>query len=276
MRKCVVLTAVMGMLMVMVAPAAMAEELGVGIDITYADRYVWRGIPINEEAVLQPSIDLSKGGFNLNAWGNMDLTDWGESDDNPYGDYGDESGDFTEIDYTGGYSAEVGKAILSTGFITYTFPNHTEWGTGLSTTEIFFGLGFDVPLSPSITTYIDVDNQGKGGSEGANYTSFDMGHSFELYSADNMSLGLDFSGHLGYANHKFLKFYYGINEESDFHDWSASAGLPISLPMGIYITPAYMYTSLMEDESVDLLDDNTELDTATGIFMVSVGWSGEI
>lgn len=260
-----------GMALVLLTGSAITAaqaEVEVSLDATYADSYNWRGIPLNEEPVLQPSIDLAGGAFFMNVWGNMDLTDYGDSS-KPLRGYGDETGDFTEVDYTAGYETQIGPVSLGFGYITYTFPNHVEWGAGLSTTEVYLGLGFDLPLSPSITTYVDVDNQGKTGSEGANYTSLDLGHSFEI--ADN--IGLDIGGHIGYANHKFLKFYYGINEESDFHDYSLSLGLPITLPAGFTLTPAYAYAALMEDESREEVDDVWKRQTETGIFMVSLGRS---
>lgn len=243
-----------------VAPGAMALEGAV--DATWAQRYVWRGIPVNEEAVIQPSITLSGEQFSLNVWANMDLTDWGEG-----AGYGDESGDFTEVDYTGSFQAGLGPAELGAGFITYTFPNHSEWGPALSTTEAWLSLGFDVPLSPSLAWYLDVDDQP---SEGAGYMSLDLGHSFEL----GEFAALELSGHLGWANHKFLKFYYQINEESDLHDWSAGVSLLVSLPGGLYLAPGYYYTSLLEDESRDVVEDEWDLDTEAGIFMVSVDWNG--
>lgn len=242
--------------------------IGLSVDAAYAERYIWRGIPINEEAVLQPSVTISDGNFSINGWGNMDMTDWGDSKNQGYGD---ESGNFSEVDYTAGFEKAWGPVSVGLGFITYTFPNHSEWGPGLSTTEVYFGLGFDLPLSPSIYTYVDIDNQGKTGTEGANYTSLDLGHSFELME----SVGLDLSGHLGYGNHKFMKVYYGINEKSDFHDWSASVGLPISLPMDFSLTPAYVYSSLMNKDCRDVVDA-AGLDEEAGIFMVSLGWSGEL
>lgn len=249
------------------AGAGTAAEMEGGIDLTFAGRYIWRGIPLNEEAVLEPSIGISGGGFSLNVWGNMDLTDWGED-----AGYGDETGDFTEIDLTADYSREFGPVTLAAGFVTYTFPNLTELGA-VSTTEVYGGISLDVPLSPSLTSYVDIDGQA---TEGANYTSLDLGHSFELYKSGDFAVGLDLSGRLGYANDKFIKAYFGITEESRFSDWSASVALPVTMPHGFYVTPAYVYSSLMSGPLREEVADNWGLDQEAGVFMVSVGVGGEL
>jgi uncharacterized protein (TIGR02001 family) len=249
------------------AGAAEADDgTGVGVDLSYAERYIWRGIPVEEAGAFQPSLTLSGGGFSLNAWGNVDLTDWGKR-----AGYGDETGSFTEVDYTGGYEGSIGPAIIGLGFITYTFPNQTELGA-IPTTEAYLGVGFDVPLSPSLYTYWDLDDQA---TEGSDYTALGLGHSFELWKSGETALGLDLSGHLGFANSKFLKAYYGLSADNSFHDWSASVALPLSLSKGFSISPSYVYSSLMNDQcrrAVNAAGRHPE----AGIFGVTVGWSGEI
>jgi uncharacterized protein (TIGR02001 family) len=252
-----------------VAPAgrAAAEEgTSAGVDLAYAERYIWRGIPVNDQGVFQPSFTLSGGGFSLNAWGSMDLTSWGER-----AGYGDETGSITEVDYTAGYERSVGPASLGLGFITYTFPNQTELGA-IPTTEAYLGAGLDVPLSPTLYTCWDVDDQG---TEGSDYTALGLGHSFELGKSGDAALGLDLAAHLGYANSKFLKAYYGLKADNTLHDWSAGVALPLTLPRGFSVSPSYAYSSLMNDQcrrSVNAAGHHPE----AGTFVVTLGWSGGI
>lgn len=245
------------------APALAGEEAGLSVDATYAGRYVWRGFPVNEEAVLQPSATLSGGGFSLNVWSNMELTDWGER-----AGYGDEQGNATEVDYTGSYTAKVGPVGMELGFVTYTFPNLYELGDSLSTTEVYLGLGLEAPLYFSLTTYLDVDGRG---SEGASYTSLDLGHSFELLER----LCLDLSAGLGYADHDFIEAYYGLEEDGGLHEWSASACLTFAWE-GFYLSPGYAYASLIHDEARDEVEDVWELDPESGYVFVGVGWDSKL
>jgi len=66
-----------------------------GADATFAvdtySAYVWRGITFNEGMVVQPSIDIAKGGFGLNLWGNLDVGSYNETLN---------EGEFSEVDFT--------------------------------------------------------------------------------------------------------------------------------------------------------------------------------
>ena len=55
------------------ADTAMAADASFGADINSA--YVWRGITFNDGAVIQPSLDVTTGGFGFNVWGNIDIDD---------------------------------------------------------------------------------------------------------------------------------------------------------------------------------------------------------
>lgn len=252
------------LVVVFAAGAARAEEESsytVSVSATWAGRYVWRGLPLNEDPTLQPGVEIGNGGPTVGAWASIDLTDIGKD----YG-YGDETGNATEVDFYASYAIPLSdKVELSGGFANYTFP-HTSY---YSTTEIFAGLAFDVPSSPSITTYIDEDL-----AEGANYTSLDLSHSFELWSQDDWGLNLDLAGHVGYANHKYFETYFGLDETPNWSDWSASVALPFSMPAGFTLTPSYVYSSMIHGEARDLLDDG-DLDPEAGFLLVSLSWDGE-
>jgi hypothetical protein len=236
-------------------------ELSIGVD--YASRYIWRGMPINEEPVIQPSMDISGGGFDLNFWGNIDTTAWGEEE----GGYDDETGNLTEIDYKASYKHSLGLVSLSGGFITYTFPNIKAD----STLEVFAGAALDVPLSPSVTGYWDEDMAG-----GANYISLDIGHSFGLRERDWASLALELYADVGYANEEFFEAYYGLDDEGGWHDWSAGASIPLSLDYGFSITPGYFHSGLLLEDAIDVVDDLWGRDTESDVFTLSVGWSHEL
>jgi hypothetical protein len=251
-----------GLLIFIFLFALTAQNAGsaeVSLDAAYSGRYIWRGMPINEDPVIQPSLNISGSGFSLNVWGNIDTTDWGENE----GGYGEESGNITEIDYTAFYEHSIGPVSLSAGFISYTFPN-----IGLdSTLEVFAGLGLDVPLSPAIKSCWDEDM-----AWGANYLSLDVGHSFSLWQSGERALGLDLFAATAYANREFNEAYYGIENEG-WHDWSAGLSLPLSLKFGISITPGYFHSSILSDDIKKVIEDSWDRKTENDVLSLSMGWS---
>jgi len=246
--------------------SAKAEGTEVGLDVTWAERYLWRSMPVNDEYVLQPSLTVGGGGFYLNGWANVDLTDWGL--DKKAG-YGDERNNPTEIDFAAGYEGSIldDKVSLGFGFVNYTFPNLEDIGW-VATTEIYGSVGLDVPLAPALTAYVDEDQ-----AEGAAYIALDLGHSFPIVE-DRISL--DLSGHLGWANHKFIKTYYGgMNKDSRLHDWVLTGSAPITLMEGITLTPAYQYSSIMSDDLRDFWDE-ADREKEIGIFTLTLSIAGEV
>jgi hypothetical protein len=246
---------------VLAAGTARAEGAGISLSAAYAEKYVWRGIPVNEDAVVQPSVTLSQGAFALNVWGNIDTTDWGKTD----GGYGDETGGLTEIDYTASWGMSSDLGSLGGGFITYTFPS-TPFP---STTEAFVSLTLAAPLSPKISYFLDVDTPFTGP---ASYLAFDLSHSFPMGGKTS----LDFALHIAHSSENYNLTYYGPAAGHDaWNDWSASVALPISLGAGFSITPAYLYTSLIDPDIRDAVESWSR-EEDTGLYMVSLGWAGEL
>ena len=89
----------------------MAEEPKVEVDAEalVVSKYVWRGLEVNEDPVLQPALTVTYGGFSFNIWGNMDLTDFGEDECVYTSDCESRAGQFTEIDLTLDYSRSFDK-----------------------------------------------------------------------------------------------------------------------------------------------------------------------
>jgi hypothetical protein len=113
---------------------APAKDWTLTVDSTFNSRYVWRGIRVVDGPVWQPSVAFGWKGLTLSVWGNMDLTNVNR-----------EQHHFTELDFTLDYTWSWDKLKLSLGTIHYRFPN-TVFS---STTEVYGGIGLDVPLSPT-------------------------------------------------------------------------------------------------------------------------------
>lgn len=93
-----------------------AAEAEVGADVVSS--YVWRGITLNADAVVQPSVNVEhESGLGLNIWANFDLGD----DDGAY-----EKREFSEVDFTVYYSFDLEPVTITVGYIEYVYPAHVD------------------------------------------------------------------------------------------------------------------------------------------------------
>ena len=233
-----VLTMMLAAITLFVSAGASAEETkkpAVSADVTVASKYVWRGLRLTDDPVLQPSLTVDYKGLGLNIWANTDLTDVNGT-----------PGQTNELDYTLSYSFAVDKAELSFGVIQYTFP-HTSFEP---TTEIYGTATMDYLLSPTATIYWDTDEVG------GVYATLGIGHSFplgDLYRG--ISPSLDLSGSIGYATSNWNKGYYGVNS-SGLVDLLLTAGfaIPIDdhLSTGLFVS----FSSVVDSDLRDAVDNN--------------------
>ncbi|MGK9476035.1 TorF family putative porin [Melioribacter sp. OK-6-Me] len=127
------------------------QELSVGTDIV--SRYIWRGSDLgNNNPSIQPTIELSAGGFGAGFWGAYPLSD---------------PAALNEIDFYISYSVSLGNAgDFSIGFTDYMNPN--------SGTKIGNFNNYDDPEGPGVH-FIEL-NIAYGGSE-----SFPLAISFNYF-----------------------------------------------------------------------------------------------
>jgi hypothetical protein len=210
-------------------PAAAQLKPYASVDASVMSLYLWRGMRVVDDPVFQPSVTLGYGGLSVNLWANQDL-----------GDANSRSGEFTELDYTVDYRFSYGKAAISLGVVTYDFPTYQADAT----TEIYAVLGLDLPASPSITVYRDVDEV-----EGT-YVSLGVGHSLPI-GAWNTSLDLSASAGIGSGEHN--EFYYG-NDDTAFTDFYLGASMPFALGQCFSITPSVAYNGIVSGDIRDIYD----------------------
>lgn len=119
----------------LVSPALAADAL-VGLDLNSA--YVWRGVTLNDGAVLQPSVNVDHpSGAGVNIWANMDLDDYNNTL---------ESGEFSEVDLTLYYDIPVEQVDLSVGYIEYLFPATSPTNGTPGTRELYLSVGQNLGL----------------------------------------------------------------------------------------------------------------------------------
>ena len=214
-------------------------------DLTFNTKYVWRGILLVDDPVLQPSANFNYGGFTFNVWGNFETTDV-----NDYGEpHGSGKNKFTEIDLTAEYAFTLGDFSIPVGVIHYLFPN-----TGVdATTELYAGVSYDWIVSPSLTFYQDVDE-----AHGQYILAgLDFSHDFPAFNK-LVSAGIGLSAGVAYASSDYNEFYFGVDEAA-FSDWNIGLTLPVAIGKYLTVTPAVTYTALIDSK----LKDTTENDSNT-------------
>ena len=195
---------------------ALAEDespVSASADVSILSQYVWRGIAFSDSSiVIQPSVTVAYGGFGINLWGNLD-TDSAYIGDN----------DFNETDLTLSYDWSAGDMVsMGAGYIYYAVP-------GANTKELYFTVGLDTILAPSLTIYRDID-----AAEGW-YINLGIGHSISF--TDDISL--DLAASVGYSD---------VDDYSEFHDGVLSASMTFSVNDYISITPSVTYTMALNDD----------------------------
>ena len=203
------------------------SELEFEFTADYFDKYVWRGQNLTDEPAFQPGLSASYGGLTVSVWGSMDTTNINGN-----------SGDFSEIDYSLDYSGDLFEGVgYSVGAVYYDFP-----GTATpDTTEVYWGLSFDLPLSPSVTVYHDVDE-----AEGT-YIALGLGHSIEKIGeiADGVPVGLELGASLGWGDSDYNLFYWGV-DNSKMNDLTLSLSLSMEI-VGWSVAPSLNYVTLLSD-----------------------------
>ncbi len=231
------------LLLFLVAASAVAQDepvLSADITLDGNSLYVWRGQLLTNDPVFQPGLSIGAYGFTGSIWANLEMTEINEA-----------GGEFSEIDYALDYSGSMpGFETLgySAGIIQYVFP--TLSGDSLSTTEIYFGAGFDVPLSPSFTYYRDVNNVDGG------YFAIGVGHSFEKELGPNNTVGLDLSASFGYGDTDYNTAYSGV-ESGAWNDFTVGIAVPFGFKGGISLTPKLNISTMLDDSIGTAWEDAT-------------------
>ena len=204
------------------------EDVGFDVSADFNSKYIWRGQVINDDPAFQPGISMTIDKLTLGIWGSLDLTDYTGNNE-----------EFIEYDYYVDYTTTVAEGIdLSVGVINHYFPS------GEDTTEVYWGLAFDLPLSPSVTVYHDVDEV-KG-----TYVSAGIGYSIEKIAelCPETPIAMEIGASLGWGSKSYNKGYWGSTvNESALNDLTVSVAFPFEVG-GWTISPSVNYVTLMDDD----------------------------
>lgn len=257
-------------------------------DADVVSKYIWRGQRLTNDWSFQPAGTVEYGGFSLNVWGNLDLTAVNEGDsllipENPLAPSGARGlrGKFSEVDYTFSFSQSVSDDLsFDVGSIIYTFPERSA--SLPSTVEIYGGVSLDsLPLAPSATLYVDVDETRRDGGSTGVYFELAGGHSIPFHHP--VFPGLDLSGWISFANSGFCRFYYGV-PDSGAHDVNFTISLPMRLGERWSASAFVAYSGLLGEFRQHQLQDPravyrgtagspaTYADTVWGGFTLNLGF----
>lgn len=212
------------------ASPSTSHAVSVDYDLGFYSAYVWRGITFTDGAVFQPSVTTTHdSGFSFNVWGNLDIDDVNGLE-----------GEFQEVDLTLAYSFGEGPVNYELGFIEYLYPN--EVGPG--TREVYFGIGLDAPLAPTVKLYYDFDELD------AFYGTLAIEHEAPL--TDTWSY--TFAAIVGYADEDSARAYGGT--EAGLFDGQVSLSLDYGFDRGaLSFFAAYtdsLDSAVLPDQPVDL------------------------
>lgn len=219
---------------VVVQPGSAADVTGAA-DLNSA--YVWRGQTFNDGLVVQPSVDIVKGGFGLNVWGNLDLEDYDNRLD---------SGEFSEVDLTASYVFELDAADLGIGYIEYLFPKTKRSGQQ-GTREIYGSLGVPLPLgvSMALDLYYDFDE--------VNDLYINLGFDYTYAFTEQLSLGAGVS--IAYAGDE-----YCADDSAGLYDYNFSVSGSFALDEALSVSAFIKYTDSLDDDNLADMDQGGALD----------------
>jgi uncharacterized protein (TIGR02001 family) len=200
-------------------------DIEVSANIGLYSAYVWRGQVINDHLVAQPSLDLSKGLFSLNIWGNYNINGKGGQDDF----------DLSEVDYTFAYSVPMNTDDFSVdvGLIHYTFP-----GVNVDDTdELFISTVFNnIILTPVLSIYYDV-NEVPGDGVYANLA-------FSQAFCISDPLCCEIGASVGWGNNDYNEHYFGATSSYGMNDYNIYTSVDYMLSEQLFVGARLQYTYL--------------------------------
>jgi hypothetical protein len=241
-----------------------------GVDLDLFSSYVWRGLSLTNKPVAEPALWLSfpagSASITVGGWSNIDLGKYDDVDDDISQSGGTSAFNLSEFDPYAEVSFPAGKATITGGALGYIYPNDAGTTSDFNTVEIYGKLGLDVPLSPELSVYYDVDK-----IKGA---YIEAGFSHSLAASEKVSI--DLGATAGFSAGQ------GISDDPDelanfsddgFTHLDLSAGVPFSAG-AVSITPVLHFVITGDDATK--VTSPTNDDAGTKLWGgVSLSWSNE-
>lgn len=253
-RKIFLIVAMVSLVGGLLWSPVVAEETAVSVDaeVTLISQYIWRGMVLNEDLSLQPTLTVAKSGFSFNVWGQMDLTDFGEDECHYTDDCDSRAWQFTEIDFVLDYSHSFDKFTAGIGIIFYEFPN---WDHADDTHEVYLSMAYDCLLQPALTIYYDFDEVD------AFYANMALSHSVAM----NDKLSIDLSSSLGFGDSDFNDYNFS-EDSSALIDFNFGVAVPYKVTEKITITSSLIFSSIVDSDNRDSVSDRDYTDETDNVY----------
>ena len=251
-----------------------------GVDLDLFSSYVWRGLTLTNKPVAEPGLWVSfpAGNASITAggWANIDLGKYDDASDISESG-GTSAFNLAEFDPYAEVSFPVGNATLTGGVTGYIYPNDEPGLTSdFNTWEIYGKAGLDVPLSPELSIYYDIDK-----IKGA-YIEGNISHSLAASEKVSIDLGAtagfsagqdDDLDDLGTPQADFFNF-----AENGFTHLDLSAGVPFTA--GVFSITPVIHFVINGDEltKITSFDETTGFPNSNDTKLwggVSLSWSNE-
>jgi hypothetical protein len=246
-----------------------------GVDLDVFSSYVWRGLTLTNKPVAQPAVWVSfpagSASITVGGWSSIDLGKYDDPEDDISESGGTSAFNFAEFDPYAEVGYTVGKATLTGGVTAYIYPNDFGFTKDLNTVEIYGKAGLDVPLSPQLSIYYDVDKVKGAYLEGSISHSLPASEkvSIDLGATAGFSAGqdADFDA-LGVPQSEFFNF-----ADNGFTHLDISAGVPFSAG-AISITPV-LHLVITGDDFTKVTSPSN-IDTGAKVWGgLSFSWSND-
>lgn len=222
-----------------VSTSAYSADATMTLDVNSA--YVSRGATYNDGLVLQPSLDVVKGGFDVNIWGNIDMNDYNDTL---------EEGKFSEIDLALYYSHAIDKLTLTGGIISYVYPPNDKTSSAngnifQSYNELYANgtLALIDNLALGLSVYYQLDEGGKD----TLYSNLGLNYTYPV----NDKLSVTGGALAGYMQRR-----ESIGE-SGFNEYKLSLKASYALTSTIGIGANINYVDAIDDDVLTFVDVNT-------------------
>ncbi len=242
MKSIITLTLCLALLVPTVAAAMGPVDLSA--EVGWFGRYLWRGMTLQDAAVVQPELSASLGGFGLSVWGNVDA------------DGADGATGFNKYDFTVSYGVGLPVASLDFGFVYYALPDASERNTA----EAYASASAGVLLSPTLTVYRDVDQ-----IDGW-YWEAGVSHGLPL----SPSAGVEVAARAGAGSDRYLAGYFPTavskaleagTTASSLTDLAFTMAVPWHPTPLATVTPSVTWSTLMDDASDSVEDAGGDADS---------------
>lgn len=208
------LIAGIGALIALALPAKAENPVSGDLSVTGLNKYIFRGMTLSKDPVIQPSFSLTKGPLTATALGNYDF----------------KSRKLNEADALVNLSFQPVKNLnLSLGYELLTFPNTELKNTQALTSSINYN-SFGQPTLSFVHNF----KEGKG-----SYAEFSLSHDVPL----NKKIKLSSSATLTFNDHYF-------RENSGLSHLILSTSLPIPLSKSLTLKPTLSYQQSLDKRDI--------------------------